>query len=74
MEYTVVEVGYTLRVPVGATVLIPGLIETEFAPLTFHCKLTGQPALILLGLAVKLTITGALPVITATVAEAVTEP
>jgi hypothetical protein len=49
-------------------------METESAPLTFHCKFTGQPALMLLGLAVKLTITGTLPAITATVAEAVAEP
>jgi hypothetical protein len=68
-----VAVGVTDCVPVVAvTVPGAGAMETVVAPVTVHCRVEDCPAVIVLGLAVKLVIAG-VPV-TVTVAEPVTEP
>jgi hypothetical protein len=58
--YVVLEMGYTVWVPVKATLPMPGVIETQSAPVTFHCKFEAWPATITIGDAVKLTTVGAI--------------
>ena len=48
--------------------------EAEVAPVMAHCKVDDWPEVIILGLAVKLVMTGALEDSTVTVAVPVTEP
>jgi hypothetical protein len=62
--YVVLEIGYTACTPVKATLPTPGLIETQSAPVTFHCRLEAWPATITVGDAVKLTIVGAIGTVT----------
>jgi len=50
-------------------------METDVAPVTYHCSIEDCPGVILPGFEVKLTISGDTDVAaTATVVEAVTEP
>ena len=49
-------------------------IETDVAPMTFHCNVEDCPEVIEPGFAVKLVIAGRLIDVTVTVAEVVTEP
>jgi len=44
-----------------------GLMETESAPLTFHCRFEDWPAKMVVGVAEKLTIAGATVVVTVVV-------
>lgn len=70
----VVSVGETVCVPDGETVPMPGEIETVVAPLVTHCSTADPPLVILSELALKLFITGALMVVTVTMADFVTSP
>ncbi len=51
-----------------------GVIEAEVAPEISQCKVADPPAVILLGLAVKLFITGGLAEVTVTLTVRVVEP
>jgi len=54
----VLTVGYTVCVPDDATFPILLSITIEVAPETFHCRVAGSPALITLGVIVKLEMDG----------------
>ncbi len=73
--YTVVLIDDTSRVPEIGTTPTPWFMETEVAPVTFHCSIEEYPTLTLSGLAVKLTITGS-PAdgVTFMVVETLTDP
>lgn len=66
--------GVTVCEPLDDTVPIPGLIETEVAPVTFHDNEADCPSVIVPGLALKLLIAGLLGAVTVTVAQAREEP
>ena len=73
--YTVVVVGATDCDPVvEETVPGAGEMETDVAPEIFHCKVEDCPAVMLLGLAVKLVTPGSPVEPMVTVAVAVTVP
>jgi hypothetical protein len=71
--YVVVAVGLTVFVPDAETLPTLWLIESEVAPLTVHVSVDVPPLVIVLGLAVKLVISGKSPS-TVTVTVSVTEP
>ena len=75
--YVVVDAGLTLVEPLACVdVNVPGIIAIELAPLVAQLSVLLEPALILVGLAVKELIVGlpVPPAITVTVAVDVTDP
>jgi hypothetical protein len=70
----VVAVGVTVLLLVAVTVPMPWSIETEVAPVTFHCRVEDWPVVIVIGLAVKLVIAGTPAWARVIVAVAVTIP
>lgn len=71
--YAVVEAGDTLSVPVKDTGPIPGLIETDVAPVTLHDNVADWPVMILPLSTPKLAMAGRAPV-TAIVTDLRAEP
>jgi len=70
----VVATGVTTRVPLVELTEPMPLIETEVAPVIFHCSVEDWPELMVAGVAVKEVTTGAIAGLTVTVADEVTEP
>lgn len=71
----VVAVGLTLVEPAEeAEVNVPGVIAMLVAPVVDQLRVAEEPEAMLVGLAVKVLITGLLEVPTVTVAAAVVEP
>jgi len=70
----VVSVGVTVCEPLDDTLPMPGLIETEVAPVTFHDSVADCPAVMVPGLALKLPTAGLLGAATVMVAQEREEP
>lgn len=69
-----VVVGVKVRVPVAATVPTSGMILTVVAPVTDHVSVVLSPAVIDVGLAVNVVMTGMPAAVTVTTAVAVVSP
>lgn len=70
-----VVVGFTVVDPVAAVeVNVPGVIAMEVAPEVAQLRVVSAPELMLVGLAVKLPMVGALGACTVTVVLEVTDP
>jgi hypothetical protein len=72
--YVVVSAGVMVFEPLDETVPMPGLMETEVAPVMFHDSVADCPAVMVPGLALKLVMDGLPAAATVTVAHARDDP